>query len=48
MVFISGRILGLYERLEEGTGRRAWRMSEKAEVRSWLEERVKQTSVLGS
>ena len=38
MVCVCGWILRLYERLDSGEGKRAWKMEGKAEVRAWLAE----------
>lgn len=38
MVCVCGWILRLYERIDSGEGRRAWKMEGKAEVRAWLEK----------
>lgn len=37
LVCVAGRILSLYERIESGEGRRAWRLEGRSAVRDWLE-----------
>ena len=44
MVCVCGWILRLYERIDSGEGRRAWKMEGKAEVRAWLAEQQPETS----
>ncbi|KAL7416818.1 cyclin-like protein [Mrakia frigida] len=38
MICVCGWILRLYERIDSGEGRRAWKMEGKSEVRSWLDK----------